>query len=141
MNYQETKQRIHKLKHSFKPSIKSFTVPIAFFRKMFEPYFYTKPQELIDLEEWRKENPIFKDNVFELPKNYQKPSLYHPAYLGKKGAIEADIKNVSLNDDGDGYSYHAKDDAPQIPVKDINPSHDNKFNIFDNVNNVLVIFF
>lgn len=133
MNYQETKQRIHKLKHSFKPSIKSFTVPIAFFRKMFEPYFYTKPQELIDLEEWRKENPIFKDNVFELPKNYQKPSLYHPAYLGKKGAIEADIKNVSLNDDGNGYSYHAKDDAPQIPVKDINPSHDNKFNIFDNI--------
>lgn len=115
------------------------STPINYFRKTFEPYFYTKPQELTNLEKWVDENPVFKDYVYQLPENYQKPSLYHPAYLGKKGNTEVDIPEdkIGLNDTGAGLSYHAEGDEPKIPVKDINPLHKDEFDILTNISDFI----
>ena len=103
-------------------------------RAKFQPFYHPKPKELIDLEKWHAENQVLKDFAYRVPDNYKKPSLYHPAYLGKKGKITPDIDiSKDLNDKGKGYFYSAEDDKPKVPVDDINKSHRNDFDIRSNI--------
>lgn len=103
-------------------------------RAKVQPFYHPKPKELIELEKWHAENPVLKDFAYRVPDNYKKPSLYHPAYLGKKGNITPDIDiSQDLNDKGKGYTYSAEDDKPKVPVDDINKSHRNDFDIKSNI--------
>lgn len=136
----DIKEKISEKKENFKTfsasrvSIVTSALGLQATRAMFQPYYNPKPKELIELEKWHKENPVLKDYVYKIPENYKKPSLYHPAYLGKKGQTEVD-RDVSkdLNDKGKGYTYSAEDDKPKVPIYDLNKTHRSDFDIKSNI--------
>lgn len=105
-------------------------------RSAYQPYYKAKPKELVELEKWAKANPVRKDYVYKVPENYKKPSLYHPAYLGKKGNTEVDIAvdKLELNNQDGVYSYAEKGDEPKVKITDINPTHSDNVDIFNNIN-------
>lgn len=103
-------------------------------RQTIQPFYKPKPDELEYLEQWFKLNPELKDYVYQVPKDYKKPSLYHPAYLGKRGETEKDIENVELNCDSNGlYNYAYNGDEVRVPLRNINPNYLDSVNIFDNL--------
>lgn len=128
-----------KIKNKFTNATQIFFKPVSWFKSFFEPYYYSKPNYLTELEKWIEDNPILKDYVYKIPDDYKKPSLYNPQYLGTKGEIDADIPldKVGLNDTGNGINHYDEGDAPKVPIKNVNVNHDNNFSIMENLSDYI----